>query len=119
MFGGGREVASQGVECFGAVDAAQATRDFLVDFHDPGVSFRDVVVERDSEVGGEAQHVIGVEVETSEQVGGLGAFGVALFPGCRGRRVGGVPGDDDRLVCRSDALQIVTGERAGPLRLWR
>jgi len=75
LFGCGRKVAPEGEELIGTVDAAEATRDFLVDFHHFDVSLGGVVVERNGEVGSEAQHVIGVEVETSEQVGGLRAFG--------------------------------------------
>jgi hypothetical protein len=68
LLGGGGEVAPEGEERFGLVDAAEAARDFLVDFHHPDVSLCGVVVERDGEVGGEAQHVIGVEVEPSQEV---------------------------------------------------
>lgn len=57
MFGGSRQVGTQGAEGFDVGEGAQAAGDVLVEFDHADVTFGGVVVERDSRIIGKAQIV--------------------------------------------------------------
>ena len=66
---GGGQVAAQCAEGGGPGGGAQATGDLLSELDHADVTLGEVVLERNPEVGGEAEHVVAVAVEPVEQVG--------------------------------------------------
>jgi hypothetical protein len=79
------------------------------------VALGSVVVERDTEVVGEAQDVLAVAVQAREEISGWGLPDHAAFAGRdRAGRVGLVPERDDLLIGGAIAGQLAGLQQSSP-----
>lgn len=114
MLAGGGQVAAKGQECAGAGLAAPAAGDLLLDLDHPDVAFGLVVVERDAEVGGEAQHVVAVAGQPGQQRAGWAQGGPAAFAGAGRRRVQSLAFGDQGVVAVGERGQLLGRQSAVP-----
>ena len=75
LFSGRRDDAPQAAELPRALSRAEAPRGLLLQFHHPQVALRLVVIERDSEVRHEPQHLRLILPEARHQRARLGLDG--------------------------------------------
>src|SRR5665213_1674025 len=114
LLGGGGEVAPECEEVLGTLRAPEPAGYLLGDFHHPHVSFTEVVVERDREVGGEPEDVLGMGVEAHQEVERLGSLGPPALPGRYRWWVRSVAGGNDGPVVGTECRQLGVAQRVGP-----
>ena len=93
----GREVGTDDGKGLGTRHDAEATGDLVLELRHADVTLREMVVEGDLEVGDEAQHLVAVGLEASDQIMSGGLFdaasltaradGARMLAGCGGKKI--------------------------------
>ena len=87
LLSGGRDQRSDNGEVRSALLGAEATGDFLPQFHHPAVALGEIVGERHARVGQEAEHVRFACAEPQQQIVTDPAWRWAAWPGLRQGRL--------------------------------
>ena len=95
VFEAGGDVAADGRETLGAVEAAELARDFGLEFDHAEIPFGLVIIKRNFEISGEREELVSVRDECSGEVVAVAFVGGPCPPGgwvrIRGQRLGAAP----------------------------